>query len=330
MTGDHVKTLNGKKSGKELKIRLDPAYLILFCYIMLIFSRFVMRGIGSGENEYLAVIIMQLLTFALPAAIWYRLRLLPGFSEGGTLKPTAKRLRLSPPRLSHITIMISSVFVLISGCLLLSIGMSQSSSLEGSFSLYDVFVSRYDGKPLGAIWLVLAYAALPAVCEEMVFRCFLCSEYDRYGVACSIIMNSLFFGFLHFNFMKLAVYLFAGAVLTVLLYATRSVFSVIIVHFAYNLFCIFGQPYITEFYITAGNTGTAVIILTAMLLGALVGFCGGARRLYAGYAESDPPSDSEPMTRGQFIKNLRACLLTPGTAICTALFLAFSIVMIFI
>ena len=124
MTGDHVKTLNGKKSGKELKIRLDPAYLILFCYIMLIFSRFVMRGIGSGENEYLAVIIMQLLTFALPAAIWYRLRLLPGFSEGGALKPTAKRLRLSPPRLSHITIMISSVFVLISGCLLLSIGMS--------------------------------------------------------------------------------------------------------------------------------------------------------------------------------------------------------------
>ena len=297
---------------------------------MLIFSRFVMRRVGDSDNEYLAVIILQLLTFALPAAIWYRLRLLPGFSEGGALKPTAKRLRLTPPRLSHIGVIVSAVFVLISGCLLLSIGLSQSSSLEGSFSLYDVFVSRYDGKPLGAVWLVLAYAALPAVCEEFVFRGFLCSEYDRYGVICSIIMNALFFGFLHFNFMKLSVYLFAGAVLTLLLYTTRSVFSVIIAHFVYNLFCIFGQPYITEFYITAGSTGTAVLILIAILIGALVGFCGGARRLFARYAENDPPSDDEPMTRGQFVKNLRACLLTPGTAICTALFLAFSIVMIFV
>lgn len=319
-----------KKSRKAQSFRLDPAYLIFFCYVMLIFSRFVMRKVGDSDNEYLAVIILQLLTFALPAAIWYRLRLLPSFSEGGTMKPTAKRLRLEPPRLSHILILVSAVFVLISGCLLLSIGLSQNSSLEGSFSLYDVFVSKYDGKPLGALWLVLAYAALPAVCEELVFRGFLCSEYNRYGVICSIIMNAVFFGFLHFNFMKLAVYLFAGTVLTLLLYATRSVFTVIIAHFLYNLFCIFGQPYITEFYITAGNTGTAVLILVALLLAGLVGFCGGARRLYARYAESDPPSDAEPMTRAQFVKNLKACLLTPGTAICTALFLAFSIVMIFI
>lgn len=332
---------------KKIKeIRLDPAYLVIFCYAMLILSRFIMRGAAEGSNEYLAVVILQLLTFALPAAIWYRLRTLPLFAARESREgkpPYLRRLRFNAPRLSHLPAILFTVLTLICGCLLLSIGLSSGSSLEGSFSLYDVFVSRYDGKALGAVWLVLAYAALPAVCEELIFRGIVCTEYDGEGFLCSVLMNALFFGFMHFSFTKLAVYLFAGAVLTVLLYTTRSVFSVMIAHFLYNIFCIFGQPYVTEFYVTAGSVGTAVIILIALLIAGLAGFCGSARRLFYGYADNDPPTEAKDEARSEeggseppkkpgekLVASLRACLLTPGVAVCVVIFLTFSIIFLLI
>ncbi len=311
------------------ELTLEPAMLVVFVFLMLLFSRLVVSRLSNETNEYLVLIILQLLTFGIPAAIWNRLRDLPRFREGKRRFVT--RLRFSPPRLSHIVIIASATAALMSGCLLFSIGLSGRSSLEGSFSLYDTFVSRYNGTPLGVLWLVLAYAALPAFCEELVFRGILAAEYDKHGVICSITMTTLWFGFLHFNFQKLTVYLFAGLVLAALLYATRSVFSVMIAHFLYNLFGLFGQQYITEFYITAGSVDVAVVILITILLLSGAIFCGAARRLYLGYAKRDEPSDyREPSSRDELLPRFRAVLLTPFAGLATAIFLAFAIVMIFI
>lgn len=302
---------------------------MLFVYLMLLFSRGVVSMLSEGTNEYLSLVILQLLTFAFPAAIWYRLRGLPRFDDRRGRYVT--RLRLTRPRVSHIVIVLAACFALMSGCLLFSIGFSGESSMQGSFSLYDTFISKYNGTPLGALWLTLAYAALPAVCEELVFRGVLCAEYDRYGVICSVVMNTVWFGFLHFNFLKLPVYLFAGFVLTVLLYATRSVTATMTAHFAYNMFGLFGQPYITEFYITAGSVGVAVTILIIILLLSATVFCGAASGLYRGYAKKDEPSDyREPTEKAELIKNFKACLLTPSAAICVALYFAVALIMIFI
>lgn len=297
-------------------------------YIMLLFSRGVVGMLSEGANEYLSVVILQLITFAFPTAIWYRLRGLARFDDGRGEYKT--RLRLTRPRVSHIIIILAACFALMSGCLLFSISFSGESSMQGSFSLYDTFISKYNATPQGALWLILAYAALPAVCEELVFRGVLCAEYDRYGVVCSVVMNTVWFGFLHFNFVKLPVYLFAGLVLTVLLYATRSAVATMIAHFAYNLFGIFGQPYITEFYITAGSVGVAVTILIIVLLLSAAIFCGAAARLYAGYAKRDEPSDyREPTSRAELTKNFKECLLTPSAAVCVALYFAVALVLIF-
>jgi len=215
--------------------------------------------------------------------------------------------------------------------LLLSINFSGESSLEGSFSLYDTFVSKYNATPLGALWLILAYAALPAIGEELIFRGILCAEYDKYGVICSVTVSSLWFSLLHFNFAKITVYIFAGLVLALLFYATRSLYTVMIAHFVYNLFGIFGQQYITEFYITAGSVGVVVIILVIVLLLAAVVFCGGASKLYARYAKRDEPSDyREPTGRSELIKNYRSAIINPYAAACVALFLAVTLIQIFV
>lgn len=321
--------MKNKLTEKLKKIKLEPSMLVLFLFLMLIFSRLVVYFTKDTANEYLTVVILQILTFGIPAAIWYRLRELRRFRDSDRRYGT--RLRLSPPKPSHIVIIVAACLALISGCLLFSIGFSGRSSLEGSFSLYDTFVSKYNGTPLGALWLIMAYAALPAICEETVFRGIICTEYDKYGVVCAVSFNTLFFALMHFNYQKLPIYLFAGVVLSVLLYATRSVFSVMIAHFLYNLFGIFGQRYITEFYITAGSVKVAVIILITLLLLSAAVFCGAARRLYSGYAKRDELSEYYvgPLTKKQLGNNVRACL-TPLTYVCFAVFLIVATIFVFI
>ncbi len=314
---------------KPENFRFEPAQLVLFIYIMLLFSRFVIAGIDEGTNQYLAIVILQLLTFVIPAALWYRIRSTRRFA----LDPQKRiryirRLRFAPPRARHALIIVAAIIALIAGCMLFSINFEGKSSFEGNFTLYDTFAAKKDGTLLGTLGLILAYAVLPAVCEELVFRGVLCAEYEGSGVICSFAMNVLWFGLLHFNPEKLLSYLFAGIVLTALLYATRSVWAAVIAHFAYNLFGLFGQQYITEFYITAGSLGVFIFIMIALLLLAAALFCGQASRLYRRYAEKDAPSDyRQPHTKKEIFNAFISIAKTPATIICALLWIAAVIIL---
>ena len=237
-------------------------------------------------------------------------------------------MRFELPSARCVIIIIAAVAALIAGCLLLSINFEGRSSFEGNFTLYDTFAAKKDGTPLGTIGLILAYAVLPAICEELTFRGILCAEYEGRGVVCSFVYSTLWFALLHFNPEKLLAYLFAGVVLCALLYATRSVFACIIAHFFYNLFGLFGQQYITEFYISAGSIGVFVFILLTILILAAAIFCGQASRLYRRYSEKDAPSDyREPHTKEEIFSALFAWLKTPAAVIALVLWVGAVIIM---
>ena len=305
---------------------LEPSYLVLAVFAILLFSRGVVRAIGAEVNEYIVVAVLQILTFVLPAAIWGRLRLMPKFVTGGGY---FSRFRIKPPKISNIPVTLAATFVLIFGSLFLSIGFSGVSSLSGSFSLYDIFVTKYDGTWLGALWLILAYALLPAVCEEFLFRGILAVEYEKYGVLCAALTTSVWFALIHFSLIKLPIYLFAGFVLALLLYATRSLAAVAVAHFIYNLFGIFGQQYITEFYITSGTAGVAALILFTLLVAAASLFCFFAARLYSKYAKEDEKSE-KLFEKTVFWGNMRRIFTDPVAIISALVFLAAAVVFIFI
>lgn len=311
------------------KFCLEPAMLVLFIYVILLFSRFVISDIESGVNQYLAIVILQLLTFVIPAALWFRLRSTRKFA----LEPEKRirytsRLRLSPPKARHIIIIIAAVFALFAGCLLLSLNFKGESSFEGSFTLYDTFAAKKDGTALGTVGLILAYAVLPAACEELVFRGIICAEYEPQGTLSAFVLNVLWFALLHFNPEKLLSYLFAGIVLTALFYTTRSLFACVIAHFLYNLFGLFGQQYITEFYVNAGSIGVFIFIMLTLLLLSAAIFCGQASRLYRRYAEHDAPAENKSVkTMREMFYELFESVKTPATVICILVWIAAVIVL---
>lgn len=296
------------------KLPIDPSLLlVLATFVLLLLSRLLDVLLLDRDNEYLAVVLLQILIFVIPGYLFLRFR----------GKGYVKRLRLRAPGFDHLLLLASAAGTLITGCFLLSVLMGNLSAGQ-SFVLYDTFTSHQDGTTLGVVYLILAYAILPAVCEELIFRGILCAEFEGKGVACAVAVSSIFFSMLHFNLPAMPVYLFAGVILSLTLYATRSVFCTVIVHFLYNLFCLFGQSGFADFYVTQSATTLFLILMIAALLLCLAVFFGESSRLYRAYAKqgaSDAYRPTQKLSAKQIAKNSALAFASPGAILCVVLYL---------
>jgi membrane protease YdiL (CAAX protease family) len=182
-----------------------------------------------------------------------------------------------------VFLILSASMLMASGGLLLTALFGGMDTLSQSFSLYDTFISKSNGTIPNTLYLVMAYAVLPALCEEFVYRGILCREYERGGVLRAVIVSALFFALLHFNLGYFPLYFFSGAVLALTLYATRSLLGSILAHFLYNMFGLFGQPYINNLYQITGSSKLFWILMIALCIISAAVFCGEASKLYRRY-----------------------------------------------
>ena len=296
------------------KLPFDPVVLLVLAnFVLLLLSRLIDTLLLDRGNEYLAVVLLQILIFIIPGYLFFRFR----------GKEYVGRMRFAPPKPDHIFLVASAAGVLITGCFLLSVLMGGLSEGQ-SFVLYDTFTSRHDGTMAGMLYLILAYAILPAVCEEIIYRSMLCAEFEGRGVACAVVVSSVLFSMLHFNLLAMPVYLFAGVILALTMYATRSVFCTMIVHFLYNLFCLFGQSGFADFYVTQSANTLFLILMIAALLLCLAIFCGECSRLYRSYAKHNAKDTYKPADKldfGTVAKHTGLAFASPGAILCVLIYL---------
>lgn len=299
----------------KYKSNMIAPVLTALVYLLILLSRIIKITEMTGENEYIGVIVIQLLIFLLPAVIYSKLK-----GEGYAL-----RLRLRPMGGQHFLVAVLGALALICGSLLLNILFADGAVKDG-FSLYNTFTANHDGSAESFIFVTVAYAAVPAVCEEFFFRALLSAEYEEYGIGTALVMTSLLFGMVHFDFSQLIIYVFAGAILFATLYATRSVLGCIIVHFAYNLYGLFGQSFANEVYSTTGSTELFMLMLFGAFLLSSALFCGEAARLYRRYARQNKSSDYIPEKKKTARKrdndggNFAESLLAPTALVCYLIF----------
>ncbi len=255
----------------------NPAtLLVLAIYALLLLSRLIDSAFLSRESEYLSIILLQLMIFPIPAYLYIRLK----------PRDFMRSLRLGGLRLSHLFLLLSATLMLICGCTLLGMlcGMMVA---QPSFTLYDTFASINDGTVGASIRLVLAYGLLPAFCEELVFRGIICAEHEKHGILYASVISALFFAFLHFDLTALPVYLFAGMLLSLLMYVTRSSIAPMLVHLCYNLFGIFVQAGLSGYCKSTGSIGLLVVLLIVILLLSSAFFCGEVARILRRRARVD-------------------------------------------
>ena len=293
---------------------LHPTVLVLATYVMLLFSKIIDITLVNRENEYFSVVILQMMIFILPGALWC---MFSGEKYMSTL-----RLKAFKPR--HLILIISATVVMAMGGLLISMLVGGLENLSNNFSLYDTFVSKSKGTVPSKIYLVMAYAVLPAIGEEFIYRGILCSEYEKGGVTRAVVFSSLFFALLDFNLRNLPVYIFSGIILALVLYATKSLFGAILVHFLYNIFGIFGQSYMSNLYRITSSPKLFVILAVVLFLVAGIVFCSEAARLYKNYLYKSPNAEyRQPVIKNPAIKRKSYfdVIKTPSAIACFAIYI---------
>lgn len=207
-----------------------------------------------GENLYITVIVLQLAVIALPAILYSRIR-------GGEFTAS---LRLSPCSLPSLIFAVTAALGMIFCNLLINFLRVR---LGGSFSPYtfyhlDLPLSDGAGENMAAL---LAFALIPALCEELLFRGIVLKEYESKGVFIAVFFSSVLFAVSHDALEKLPEYLICGGVLALTVYVTGSLFASALAHFLYNLFCLFGLSPLNAI-ITHIQSLDLLIFLCAVLL----------------------------------------------------------------
>lgn len=253
--------------------------------------------LGLDTDPYLASAIIQLLVIALPSLIFCRLRG-KGYMSG---------LRLREIRASHIALMIFALGFMFFG----------SSGIN--YLLYTLFPSTaasvsdtagYSGVS-GGLYLVFSAALIPAVTEEFLFRGIILAEYEEVGVPAAVLMSALSFAMLHSNIAGFPAYLFCGIVLTMVTYATQSVFCAMTVHLAYNTLSVFFGDFV---YKVVSRQGVALFCFTLIALifvfaALLFGEC---ERIYSAYGiNAKSSAHAQRIKKGQALSGIVQSIVSP-------------------
>nr|MBQ4317836.1 CPBP family intramembrane metalloprotease [Clostridia bacterium] len=287
------------------KNTLTMPILTAVIYLLYLGSHFIdAQLLGYGDSMYLSVIILQLIIFILPGIFYCRVKG-EGYSVGLNLRPIAPR---------KLIFILTSFVVMVTGTILIRLAHFFAVGYTARYTLFDGTVTASVMWDDPMFWyLIVAYAAIPAFCEEFVFRTVLMREYtDSCGEVTAVVMSSLAYAMLPLNFGSFFEQLFCGFVLASVTVITRSSVSAMIMRFAFNTLGIMGDSTLVSIFEQSdGKAFVTVTVLTLMLIFLVITFSEGERlcRFYA-YTEVSPPekqSDPQKITDALFSPSFIAC-----------------------
>lgn len=85
---------------------------------------------------------------------------------------------------------------------------------------------------------ILTLAAMPAICEELLFRGFVLSAWESRGTWLAMGVTAVLFALLHGNLYGIPAYLLVGAVAGYLAFALDSLYAAMVYHTVYNASCL--------------------------------------------------------------------------------------------
>lgn len=199
-----------------------------------------------GASMALINALYYLPFMVLPVGLYMLRR--PGLGEG-------MRLKNAPPLLSTLSAALLG---------LLSVYVASMLSAVWAAGLDALGLRGLGGVPVPGnerelIASVLSLAAVPAVCEELLFRGFVLSAWESRGTRYAVGVTALLFALLHGNLYGIPAYLLVGAVAGFLAFALDSVYAAMVYHTVYNTACLVIP------YLAAGQASGDVTIDAAAL-----------------------------------------------------------------
>ena len=190
-------------------------------YLAIILLTLTVGSLIQTANLLWGLIASEVLLYLLPAIALLRWRRIP-LREGLRLRPISPRLGLLCLLLGFTTYLWTIV---------VDVVMAQITHIPDAL----ISVDSLPKGALGALGYFFAFAILPALCEELLFRGAIQGAYEKQrSPHAAIIVVGLMFAFWHMRVSGLVALLPVALILGYVAWCTGSVYASILVHFALN------------------------------------------------------------------------------------------------
>jgi len=300
---------------KNKQSRLITPLLLIFVFISVALTSYVNREADSTAEVFLNNITLQVLCFALPAIFFCRAK---GINYSKDL-----RLKLFTPSRFLLILYLLPILVIGSVMITLLLGMLGVSVQQ------EANVSSLPGIASGSelLYAIFTLAFVPALFEEFLFRGIILNEYSIYGGVCAVVMSSLSFAMVHFDLGGFISYLFCGAVLSFLVYVTKSLPAAIVLHFLYNVFNIYAMPYLSTIVAQPSDLLFSFIAAIILLLFFIILALREAEIIYYEYATDPAQSERKAEKKERTPFPLTNALVSPTFIICILIFIAATVLL---
>ncbi len=282
---------------------LTPVLLLVVFGLVLCVNYLPPDLMGMDENPYLSVIFVQLLTYAVPCVFYATLR-------GRDLKPGLRLQGFSPSAMPY---MFHAAVFMICGVLLISMIMYTvfPENFEAS-SVTEYAAFAMNERVFDGLYLVMAFAVLPALTEEFLFRGIIIGEYESHGSGLAVVFSALVFAMSHFSIVRFPVYFFSGIMLALVLYATRSLIASILIHVLNNAAVLLCEKYVLHI-VDRQNVSLVLFVLIVGMVAVISGMlmCYEAQGIYRNYAEGNVESPQAAGSRGNIFGRIADVFFSP-------------------
>lgn len=253
---------------KEKKLKLSPIYNINRVLLLSVASFFIV-GIIAGNiipkittNREHAMWLLEITTYlalGLPTLIFSKLQ-----CNG------SKDVIL--PKINITTIKDGLICGLIAyPLMLIAISLTKSADIASKMTSEQIESSLIGFSFIGNIFRL---ALLPALIEELVFRCGLFGVYSKKNVLVGIFISSIMFALLHGNLYQIPYAFVGGIIFAYAMYETENSGTAVIGHFVVNLISVFSsylKRYINPEKIrTVENTIVGLLMAGGVLIGGYI------------------------------------------------------------
>ena len=215
---------------------------------------------------------------------------------------------------------------------LISILCGGVETMADGLVLLGTFVAGDNDYSASVPYLILAYALIPAMAEELLLRGVVISRIGKMGFASAAIVSAVLSGFMSFSLGGFLPAVFAALMMCFVLYTTGSLWACMIVRLLFNLYRLFFEVNVSAYYVSSTSRGLLIVVIVAavLLFGAL--FFGESARIYRDKAEriESGQARSASAEPGRVMSDIKKTLsYRPSVvlfAICAAIFVAVTVI----
>lgn len=298
------------------KDKIPAPTLLIITLLLLLLFRIAINVFPEKIGGYLGVVILLTVIFFIPAYLYYK------FTKRGRLTQVLRELKIKAPKINHVFLLFfGAVFISICVFFLNLIFRLRTGYADG-FYLYNTFFTGSLPTPDTPLFPIIAFALVPAMCEEFMFRGIFHASYEKQGFMSAAITSSIMFALISLDLRTLISSFALGLFLSFVLYLTRSLISCFIINFLVKCFMLFFGTNLQSYVLSSSNKAVFFAALFGALLISLAIFSFECAKIFKSNSKGEYPLPrlSAPTKKICFERTL-SNLSTISIAICVVIFI---------